>query len=141
MEDPVNYIAVLGATVATMILGALWYGPVFGKPWMRMMGFTPESMKSMKLSPGAAMGIMAVLSLLMNYVLAHGIVFGNAYVGTSGIEGGMTGAFWYWLGFCVPLTAGVFLWESKSWKLWAFNALYYLVALLVAGAILGAWPA
>lgn len=139
MEIAINMVAVLVATVVVMALGALWYGPVFGKPWMGMMGFTPESMKAMKLSPALAMGIMAVLTFLMMYVLAHGIVFGNIATGMSGAAGGMTGAFWYWLGFAVPLTASSFLWEGKSLKLWVLNAGYYLVALLVAGAILGQW--
>lgn len=139
MEDPANIYAVLAATVAAMVLGTLWYGPVFGKQWMAMTGMTKESMKAMKLSPAAAMGFMAVLTFLMMYVLAHGIAFGNIATGMSGVEGGMTGAFWYWLGFCVPLTAGAFLWENKTWKLWVFNALYYLVVLLVGGAILGGW--
>ena len=139
MDIVINYYAVIAATVVAMALGTLWYGPLFGKSWMRMMGFTPESMKAMKLSPGAAMGLMLVLSLLMNYVLAHAILFGIAYTGIEGIVGGMMGAFYYWLGFIVPLTASPFLWENKSWKLWAFNALYYLITLLAAGAILGAW--
>lgn len=139
MEIAINYLAIIAATVAAMIVGTLWYGPVFGKQWMSMMGMTPESMKAMKLSPMGAMIGMLVLSLLMNYVLAHGIAFGNIATGMSGVVGGMTGAFWYWLGFCVPLTASPFLWENKSWKLWAFNALYYLVTLLISGAILGAW--
>lgn len=139
MEIVINYWAVLAAAVASFVVGMLWYGPLFGKQWMRMMGYTPESMKAMKLSPGAAMGIMAVLALLMMYVLAHAIVFGVAYTGIGGVAGGMMGAFYYWLGFAVPLTAGSFLWENKSWKLWAFNALYYLVSLLIAGAILGGW--
>lgn len=71
--------------------------------------------------------------------LAHGIEFGNAYLGTSGVSGGMQGAFWYWLGFAVPLTSGSFLWEGKSWKLWALHAGYYLVSLLIMGAILGSF--
>lgn len=140
MELVINYYAVFLAAVVSFVLGMLWYGPVFGKQWMNMMGYTPESMKAMKLSPAAAMGVMALLSLIMMYVLAHAVVFGIAYTGITGAVGGMTGAFYYWLGFVVPLTAGPFLWENKSPKLWAFNAAYYLVALLAAGAILGAWP-
>lgn len=136
---PINYLAVLASTLVAMALGTLWYGALFGKQWMAMMGFTSESMKAMKLSPGAAMGTMAVLSLLMMYVLAHAVVFGIAYTGIGGAVGGMMGAFYYWLGFVVPLTASPFLWENKSWKLWAFNASYYLISLLIAGAILGSW--
>jgi|CXWL01.1.fsa_nt_gi hypothetical protein len=141
MEILINYWAVLGAVIANMVIGTLWYGPVFGKVWMRMTGITAEGMKSMKLSGPQAMLGMLVLAFLMNYVLAHAIVFGSAYTQIYGAVGGMTGAFYYWLGFAVPLTAGSFLWEGKSWKLWILNAGYYLVTLLLAGAILGTFPA
>lgn len=141
MEILINYWAVLGAVVANMVIGTLWYGPVFGKAWMSMTGITQEGMKAMKLSPLQAMLGMLVLACLMNYVLAHAIVFGSAYTGIFGIAGGMMGAFYYWLGFALPLTAGAFLWEGKSWKLWFLHASYYLVTLLIAGAILGAFPA
>lgn len=139
MEIPINYIAVIGAAVAAIVLGALWYGPVFGKQWMALAGLTKEGMKSMKMSPAVAMFGGLITSLLMAYVLSHGITFGNAYLGTSGVAGGMMGAFWYWLGFAVPLTGGAYLWEGKSIKLWILNAGYYLVALMLMGAILGAF--
>ncbi|HYD93269.1 MAG TPA: DUF1761 domain-containing protein [Candidatus Paceibacterota bacterium] len=137
--EPVNIAAVIAAAAASFVIGMLWYGPLFGKVWMKMMGFTAESMKAMKLSPVTAMVIGAITTLLTAYVLAHGIVFGNIATGMFGVGGGLTGAFWYWLGFAVPLSAGAFLWEGKSFKLWAFNAAYYLVSFLVMGAILGAW--
>lgn len=140
MDAIINIWAVLGATIATMIIGTLWYGPVFGKTWKRLMGFTDESMKAMTMSPIVAMLGMLVLSFVMNYALAHAIVFGSAYTSIYGVMGGVTGAFWYWLGFVLPLTSGVYLWEGKSWKLWGLNALYYFVVLLIAGAILGAFP-
>ncbi len=141
MEDPTNLMAVLGAAVIAFIIGMLWYGPVFGKVWMRLKGITPEGMKSMKMSGLVAMGFMAVLTLIMMYVLAHGIVFGIAFTGMGGIAGGMVGAFWYWLGFAVPFTSSSFLWEDKSWKLWAFDAAFYFVTFMIAGALFGAFPA
>jgi hypothetical protein len=139
MQVPINYLAVLVAGICNMIVGALWYGPVFGKWWMKQMNFTPESMKKMPLSGLQAMVIGFIFAILMSYVLANDILFGATYLNMYGALSGMTGAFWNWLGFVVPITAGVWLWEGKSWKLWAFNAGYYLVALLIAGAILGAW--
>jgi hypothetical protein len=135
---PINFIAVLLAALASFAIGWVWYSALFGKTWRRLAGLSLEDMKSMEMSPlGASIGGI-LTALLMAYVLAHGIEFGNAYLNTGGIEGGLQGAFWYWLGFAVPLTAGVYLWEGKSWKLWAINAGYYLVALLAMGAIIGA---
>lgn len=139
MEVPINYWAVLVSAVAALIIGGLWYGPVFGKLWMRLAGITPEAMKSMKLTPVQAMfgGFLALL--LMAYVLAHVYVFASLFFGQFGATSGMMAAFWSWLGFVVPVTAGVFLWEGKSVKLWVLNATYYLVSMLAMGAIIGAW--
>lgn len=41
-----NYWAVLVSAVVYHVLGAIWYGPVFGKPWMKLVGLTPESIKT-----------------------------------------------------------------------------------------------
>lgn len=139
MDIPINYLAVLVGAVINMAVGFAWYGPLFGKPWMAMMGMTPESMKAMPLSPGQAIAGGVVMSLLLAYVLAHGVLFGSTYTETYGLIGGLTGAFWYWLGFVVPITAGSFLWEGKPFKLWVLNASYYLVTFLVMGAIFGSW--
>lgn len=139
MDIAINYYAVIAATVVAMIVGTLWYGPLFGNAWKRMMGFTDESMKAMKMSPVGAVVGMLVLSLLLNYVLAHVIQLSGSHFGSVDVMRGITTAFWLWLGFAVPFTAGSYLWEGKSWKLWAFNALYYLVTFVAAGAILGGW--
>jgi hypothetical protein len=136
MEVPVNYVAVLVAAAANMGLGFLWYGPLFGEMWKKEMGFTNESMKAMPLTPLRAMAGGLVGALLMSYVLSHLLVFASDYLATSGLPAGLSAGFWLWLGFALPITAGAFLWEGKSWRLWALNAGYFLVALLVMGAIL-----
>lgn len=38
----INYLAVLGAAMASMALGALWYGLLFGNTWVGLSGMTPE---------------------------------------------------------------------------------------------------
>ena len=134
---PINYLSVLGAAVASMILGFLWYGPLFGKEWARLMGFTTDKMDAAKKKGmGKSYAIMAVGSLLMSYALAHNLIFGSAYLQMSGIEAGIMAGFWNWLGFIAPVTVGVVLWEGKPWKLWCITAGYYLVTLLVMGMIL-----
>ena len=133
---PVNYLAVVLGAVGAVVLGMLWYGPLFGKPWMRMMGLTKESMQSMKMKPMTAMSLMALASLVMAYVLSHITTFAMNYLGTSGVSAGLSSGFWTWLGFIVPVTLGVVLWEGKPWKLFFLNAGYYLVSLLLMGAII-----
>lgn len=34
--QPLNYIAIISITVGAWVAGALWFGPIFGKAWMRV---------------------------------------------------------------------------------------------------------
>ncbi len=137
---PVNYLAVLVAAVASMIIGSLWYGPLFGKPWMALIGMTPEKIAAAK-GKGMTMSyaLMFVGSLVMSFVLAHSLIFASAYTNTTGAIAGMMVGFWSWLGFVAPVTLGSVLWENKSWNLWLLNNGYYIVTLVVIGIILALW--
>ncbi len=131
----VNYWAVLVAAIAQMIIGALWYSPVlFRKQWMSLMNLTEESMKSKKKAQRGYV-LMFVSALVMCYVLAHFVVYTKA---TTMLDGMLTG-FWLWLGFIATVTLGGFLWEGKSFKLYLLNVTYWLVTLVVTGAILAVW--
>lgn len=140
MGVPINYWAVLVSAIVSMVFGSLWYGPLFGKPWMKLMGFTAESMEKAK-AKGMTTSyvIMMVSSLITAYVLAHAIVFGVAYTGIGGAVGGAMGAFYYWLGFVAPVSTAPQLWEGKPWKLFFIQAGYYLVSMLIQGMILATW--
>ena len=132
-------VAVVVAGVASFALGWAWYGPLFGKPWMRMVGIakpdhiTPSVKKQMMKS---ALGGL-ICALLMAYVFAHALMFANGYMNTEGVASNLQGAFWHWLGFIVPVTSGIVLWEGKPKKLWLINAGYYLVSLALMAVILG----
>lgn len=139
MDIPINYLAVLGAAASNMIIGFLWYGPLFGKAWSRLMGWgemTPEQVRDMQKKARPAYAINFAVALVMAYILAHYFVFASAYTNTFGIAGGIAVGFWSWLGFVVPVTIGSVLWDGKPWKLWFINAGYYLVSLLVMGIII-----
>jgi hypothetical protein len=139
MEIAVNYLAVLAAAVAAFGLGFLWYGPVFGKQWRTLTGMSLEEMKSMPLSPIQAMSIGFVTTLLMAYVLAHVLGLAELAIGEINLSHALQGGFWVWLGFIVPLSAGVWLWEGKSFKLFLFNATHYIVSIEIMAAILALW--
>lgn len=140
MEVPINYLAVVTGAVSTMILGALWYGPLFGKIWPGLSGMTDEKIAEEK-SKGMAKGYMLTFlgALIMSYVLAHSLIFAAAYLRVAGVTAGLMAGFWSWLGFIAPVTLGTVLWEGKPWKLWLLNNAYQLLALLVMGAILAVW--
>jgi hypothetical protein len=140
MEISINYWAVLVAGIASMAVGFVWYGILFRKQWMSLMNFTLESMREMKMSANKAYLLQFIASLVMAWVLAHLIQLKIMYlIDLSPFQAGLYASVGAWLGFVVPVTLGVVLWENKPWKLWLINASNYLVALVVMGIILSLW--
>lgn len=136
MLEAVNFIAIIGAAVVSVIVGSLWYGPVFGKQWVAEMGWSEEEMKKGKeKSMNKAYTLTIIASLVSAFVLGQIIV----QTGTLGaLDGAMVG-FWAWLGFGVPLFLSNVLWEGKSWKMFQINAGYQVITWVIMGAVLGAW--
>lgn len=137
MDISVNFIAVLVAAVASFLFGWLWHGPLFGKKWMSLEGFTPESMKSMKMTAGTAMTFGFVSMFLTAWVL--GWLSGALAMSGTGIMGALQLAFWPWLGLTMPTLAHKWLWEGKSFSLFTFNAIYGFASLLVMALVFTLW--
>ena len=138
MAPPVdiNYLAVFVAAAAAMAIGFLWYGPLFGNQWKKLMNFTDKGMKEMKMTPVQAMIGGFISTLIMSYILAHFVDYTQA---ATFMDGAVAGT-WIWLGFIATVQFGSVLWEGKPAKLYVINTTHYLVALIVMGGILAAWP-
>ena len=134
---PINCFAVVVAAIVNMVLGSLWYGPIFGKQWMTLMGKDMNNMS--KDGMGKKYVIAGIGSLLIAFVLAHSIIFATTYLHIGGISAAFQAAFWNWLGFIAPVTVGMVLWEGKSWKLWMILNGYYLLSLFLMSSILMYW--
>jgi hypothetical protein len=139
----VNYFAVFVAALSSMVVGFMWFGPLFGKTWMKLMGWSKKDLEKTKEEKGSEMNklyaIQFIGSLAMAFVLSHALEFAMTYLGTEGVSAGLQTGFWNWLGFVAPVTLASVLWEGKSWKLYLFNNSYYLTVLLVMGVILAVW--
>ena len=138
MTTDINYLAVLVAAVASMALGFLWYGPLFGKTWAQLMGFDKKKMAEAKKKgmPKQTWVLMVAGTLVTSYVLGHFV----DYLDATNVAGALQAGFWLWLGFIVPVQLGMVLWEGKPWKLYVINVAYYLVNLSVMASILALWP-
>jgi hypothetical protein len=137
MTIPINYWAVLVAAIVSIVLGFIWYGPLLGKQWARHAGVSLDAMKKPKPSTFV---LMIIGSLLTAWILAHALIFANAYLHMkSDASSGIIVGFMNWLGFIGPVTLGPILWEKKSWKLWVINNAYHLISLCLMGIILAVW--
>jgi len=137
MENP-NMWAVLGASLLPMIIGSLWYGPLFGRLWMRLIEITEDEIKA-SFNPLKSYGVTYIGAFLTAYVLAHIL---QAYAGAfdvSGTGAGVEGAFWVWLGFVLTIGWQAVAFENKKISVYALNMAYNLITLLLMGAVLGTW--
>jgi len=130
----VNYYAVLVAAVASMVIGYLWYGPLFGQEWGKLLGIKIESVDKNAAMKSYLWGYL--FAAVTAYVLAHFVQL----VGATDWMGGVSTGFWVWLGFFFTTTVMNIMYEMKPMKLAWINVGYQLVNLLVMGAILAGWP-
>jgi len=138
MDYAPDLLAVLVASLVPMFVGALWYGPVFGKLWMELVGKTEEELKA-QFNPVKSYGVTFVVGFIAAYTLAHVLNAWDVAFGATGWAYGMQGAFWCWIGFVVWVTWQQVAFEDKPVKLWILNIMYNLATLLGMGAILGVW--
>jgi hypothetical protein len=127
-----NYLAVLVAAIVPMVLGALWYSPLlFADRWMRAVGRTREELGD------AALGYLlsAVAALVTSYALARVVRWAEV---DDLLNGALVGLL-AWLGFVATVLAVTTYFGGRPRELWLINAGYQLVALVLIGAIHGAW--
>lgn len=130
----INWIEIITAAVAAMVLGFLWYGPIFGKQWIKLTGMTEAKIKEAKAKGMTKQYVLMTISaLVMAYVLAMFIDKISANTLTMGAIVG----FWAWLGFAATVQLSKVLWGDTSYELYCLETGYYLASLVLMGAIIG----
>ncbi len=138
MEVQVNFLAILLAGIVSMAVGFFWYSPmVLGKPWMKLKGYTADSLKKAQKEMGKLYGVSFVVSLITAYVLSHVMTLSVAFFHYGKLETGLITAFWMWLGFMMPVQLTATIFGDKKWKLLAIDSGYQLASVLLMGVVLG----
>lgn len=156
-----NFLAIAVAAMSTLVVGFVWYHPkVFGTVWMREAGLTEEQLKKGNMLK--IFGLTLILSVLISMVVmmlsvhqigAMGMVggdpttalpsyqvfmddYGMAYrtFKHGALHGFLAGLF-----FALPLIAINGLFEHKSAKYIFINSGYWIVSLMIMGAIICGW--
>ena len=117
------------AVVSYMFLGFLWYTPLFGKQWLKLTGLDAK-LKSEK-APNMAWCLLlsAVTGCAMAGVLSIAI---ESYNLTNSLEI----AFILWAAFCGLNGATNHAYGNRPFALWAIEAGYPLVSLLMMATII-----
>ena len=134
----INYMAILGCGVLAMIIGFIWYGPLFGKTWMRVTGaavMNDTERKQMQKNAIPLYVVQFLITLIELYVLAN-------LIGRNPIVG-LKIAVLMWLGFVMPTLVGMSMWTNEPRKTARTKLLvqagFQLVCFVVFGFILATW--
>ncbi len=136
-EVAVNYTAVVVASVVNMILGAIWYGPLFGKLWMKEAGKTKKDLDAARKDMPKLYAVAFVGTLVTAYILA--VFLGWSKVDTIALS--IIFGFLVWLGFILTISLQPLLWEGKSQKLFLLNNGYNFVSIIIMAEIITIWGA
>ncbi len=129
-----NWLAILAAVVVTQILGFLWYGPLFGKPWLAGMGKTQEEIQAGG-NVGKAVAIGVICSIVMTVALAIILSLSETPDLVSGIKIGLLAS----VGFVATTLWSGAIYEDRNMTVTLISIAYQVVAITAAGAIIGAW--
>lgn len=138
MIPEINYWAVLLGTIATMVIGSLWYLPAtLGPRWERLARVDPNR-------SGASATIGLVLAVVMGFVTAWALAgaiaiawhfYGGGYLWTA-----IATAVALWAGFVAARFITHDAMEGRPTSLTVINLGYELVMVLVVAVIIGVWP-
>ena len=128
----INYIAVLVAAAAGFAFGAVWY-TALGKRWMAAAKVSEADLKMEGFASKVPFLVAAVCQLVLAYLLA-GLM---SHLGRVDLAGGLTTAFWLWLGFVATTMAVNHRFQGKGWDLTAIDGGHWLIGMLIQGAVIG----
>ena len=125
-----NWLAIILAAVANMIIGFLWYGTwAFGRSWIELSGRT--------MGQGQQAGSLYALTAVAAVVEAITMWW---FIGQTAARSGAAGAIvglYVGLGFVATAMFAEVLFAGRPPRLYAITAGYQVVAAVVQGAIIG----
>ena len=137
IEEPCvrqNYLAILIAAIACFLLEAGWYS-YFMQPWLNGIGRTREWFMSQGVNPALQYGTALLAAALVATAISCVTQLTGAQTAFRGIKVGAL----LWLGFVLPIWATEYVFEVRTYTLFAINTGVWLVGMVVMGAIVGAW--
>jgi hypothetical protein len=137
IEQPrvrLNFLAVLVAAIACFLLEAVWYS-YFLDAWLQGIGRSREWLIGQGVSPTLQSGTALLSAVLM----AAAISVITQFAGPQTPRRGMKIAALLWLAFVLPTWATEYVFEVRTYALFAINTGFWLIGMVVMGAIVGAW--
>jgi len=132
MVPEINWLAVIIATLSTMVVGSIWYTPkVFGNWWI----------KTAKVETGgSAVGpivVTLIVSFISAWVLAGAAAIAQGFYGGSFLANTIITAIILWAGFTAARFVTHDAFERRPAMLTVLNIAHELVTFVVMALIIG----
>jgi hypothetical protein len=125
-----SLLAVFAAALSSFVVGGLWYGVLFARPWQRLAGVSDEALKS---GGPRVFGISFVLAFVQAWVFA--MFLGPKPSLALGLGAGASAGL-CWVGAALGIND---LFERRRLGLWAINAVYHTVVFTIYGVLFALW--
>ena len=134
MVPEINWLAVILATVSSMIIGAIWYArAVFGRQWMRLAKIDESTMGT-----GVPQIILTVIvSFITALVLAGSAAIAQNFYGGNFLVNTIVTAVILWAGFTAARFITHDAFERRPMALTILTIGHELVTILVMALIIG----
>ena len=138
MVPEINYLAVIAATLSSMVVGAIWYTPkVFGNYWMKASGVTPSGDSKDAVRP---ILLTLVVSFVTAWVLAGASYIAFDFYGGSFLVSALLTGLLLWGGFTAARFITHDAFDKRPPGLTVLNVMHELVTIVIMALIIGVWP-
>jgi hypothetical protein len=133
MVSDLNFLAIGVASVVYFGLGSVWFGPLFGKQWLKLVGLslTEEDKKNalFMFAKTFLLDFLITLSTALILVLTKSETTSDA-LKVSAIIG---------LGFVIAPFLGNYIYAKRSMKLFFIEGFYHVICIAIVSIILTIW--
>ncbi len=131
-----NIPAILVCGAVSLVIGFIWYGPLFGKMWAGYTGMTDERVKAI---PGSQMARKYLLTFAAALVTALALDVLAWSMNLTSVWGGLRLGLWTGVGFSAMgfFTNNIF--EQRPFGLWLVISGYQVFYQMAAAVILAVW--
>lgn len=137
MMSEIHVASVLVAPLIGIVLGFIWYGPLFGKQWMSLVNLNEEKIKESNMV--RTFGIMTANALIISFIIAIILnIVQQTLDAPISIFESLLIADLIWLMYgAAGLTNAVF--AQSSLKLWLLESAYWLLTIMSIAIVHTIW--
>lgn len=162
----INYYIFFLAAFVPLVIGIIWYGPLFGNAWRNEMRFTKESLVGQNMVKVCILSYLFsfLIAFFLQFIVIHQMGLFQTLVNEPGFNEQTGEAFTYFQDFAtkyggrfrtfahgvihgvssgvifvLPILSIIAIFERKSITYVAINAGYWIVTLAIMGGIICQW--